>query len=239
MFVILLFGFLIKKNYLNATILIISIIGFECLWIILYYKGRLPSYVGYTLYLGEILLLLAEFIKVTLTSSTKDLSSKKINNAIFSILIIITLILSIKQFFSINKEVRTNNITSDLRVSVLMYCEEHYDNYYIRDYRSMSYFENAKFGRLGLGNNYGPYVTWTCNYPHMSNRISLKENQNMCDWIKEHDNVYLIVNDERLESVCERQRELFLSNGIVCDFKKIDEISVNQYKINILKYVCN
>lgn len=223
-----------ERNWKYIFWLSVFEITFEMLWLYLYYKGRLPERVGYCLCIGQIMVTL--FVLW---------NTKKFHEifAFASIKVVALFIVGICIGTSFSTVKRTNQnvlITGQTLSETRKYCEEHSENLYLRDFNSFRYSDIMKGKSEQIAANMRPFNDWTVNFPLKTAIAPLDGSQELCSWISNESNVYLLVDETRGEGVCERQKELFLSRGIECEVVLEDEIHIsNNNVIEVYHYISN
>lgn len=223
-----------ERNWKYIFWLVVFEITFEMLWLYLYYKGRLPERVGYCLCIGQVV------VTLFILWNTKKLHEIF---AFVKVKIVVLFIVGIcigTSFSTVKMANQNALITGQILSEAKKYCEEHSGNLYLRDFNSFRYSDIMKGKGEQIAANMRPFNGWTINYPLKTTIAPLDGSQELCSWISNESNVYLLVNQTRAEGVCERQKGLFLSRGIECELALEDEIHIsNNTIIEVYHYICN
>ncbi len=228
---------LYRKAWLEAGADIVFVVGFEALWVYLYYGGRLPIWVGTSLYLlGFIVLILLLFRE----SLVNYISNNHTVQIVAALGIGCLLGGGVMQVTQDNSE-QANK--ASLIQEVKLYCENHKGNVYYRDFHSFAENdgrEKVKAGDEFEAANFFPANGWTVNLPYNDQYMPTDGSQELCSWISKQDNFYIIIRNDRAEGVCSRTEDLFASRGISCELELDDELQIsNGDKVNVYHFICN
>lgn len=224
----------IEKKWIYIVIAGIFELEFDAMWCYLYVTGRLPERVGYVLCIGQImsaLFLLWKFQKIEKTVIWKSLAIAG------TFIITISLGVSLSNVKMLNEAVLS---AGKIRTETKLYCEEHKENLYFRDFNSFRYADTTKGKEERIASNMRPFNDWTTNFPLKTDLAPLDGSQELCDWIRKQSNVYLLVDKNRAEGVCNRKEALFEARGIACELELSDELVMpNGYVIQVYHFHCD
>ena len=219
-----------KRDIPKLFLGIVIIIGFEMIWFYLFMKGRTPYRVGYGLYMVAIAL-----VTSLLWNNEKIGFVWKKSIVKFTVIFFVSIIIG-QIITGVNTENYKRYEASQTRKEAKIYCENHKDNFYIRDYLSFTQREVIQNHDENIAGNFRSLSEWNFCYPISDAYIPY--GKELCHWIKEAGNVYLIVNSIRADEMCERQENLFASRGVSCEMRLIDSIQIsNGTVLEIYKYV--
>lgn len=223
-----------KLDYYKLCITVCSFLGLVFIWIILLYTGRLPSHVVYSLYICELMFLLANMFQDNFWDAIFTLNGRKTLGLLFIIYVGIGLNISMSSDMVAEKNELKH--ISEIKQLVYDYADEHKGNIYIRDILSLNYFESYN---NQTGGNVIPYVTWLSQFPIKCQYLDFDSDDNFGTWLSKKDNVYLIVRSDRAEAVCDRKKRLLATMNTDCELVKVDEIiSSKGTKEYVYHFVC-
>lgn len=225
---------IVDKKWFQLFLSVFLVVIFESLWVYLYYKGRLPVRVGYSLCVGGIAAVMSMLWREQKIERLIRIGGGQII-AMFCIAVIFGQTMS-----NIEIENDADEQLSQIKRDTKQYCENNNQNLYLRDlYSFWLSCERIQDRDERLGVNYRPYNDWTCGMPLKCPYMPLDGSRELCSWIAEQENVYLLVDIERAEGVTKRQEDLFISRNIKCDLVLSDEIYIENGKvIQVYKYEC-
>lgn len=229
----ILFLILWKKRNIWAIVLeILAIVIFEMVWMYLYISGRSPFRVGYGLYMGAIAVIYAWLWE---HEQVKKLWEKPAVKIAFMFCLSILLGGMLADANAENAKRADLSLTKSV---VKQYCEDHSENLYLRDYLSFTQREVIQNRDERMAANFRSLSEWNFCYPLDDNYIPF--DQDLCNWIKNKDDVFFMVHTSRAEGMCSRQEELFASRGILCELVLEDELQIpNGETIQVFHYVCD
>ncbi len=220
---------LYRKSWLEAFLDAFFVVGFEAVWVYLYYGGRMLLRVGQPLYLFGFVI---ELILIC-----KDPILKKLleNRTIQAIGIFITAFLLGGEIIDMQYENEASAEKALTFQEVKEYCENNKDNVYFRDV--YSYASSGNNGKEIVQNkdemeaaNFVPPNGWVVSFPLNNQYIPTDGSQELCSWLSDKDNFYIIIDSSRAEDVCNRTENLFRSRGIDCELEQTDELDISNGK---------
>ena len=221
---------ILKKDKIQVFLTIALTIGFEIIWIWLYYGNRLPERVGISLYIIGIStgigLLWQEhyFFKVFQS------------RGFCLMMVLVVLLITGKNIIYVNQKYAEYNYEDVLVLK--QYCEEHRENIYLKDYISLLGVELQNGDEMTAA-NFVPSVPWESVKPIKNQYIPAGSDQELCNWISQQKNIYLIAKENRAEGLCDRQEALFASRGYKWKWVFEEEISSPKNIFYVYHGTCN
>ncbi len=203
-----------KKDKLKLFLAISTTIGYELVWIYLYFRNRLPIHVGYSLNMIAVATVMSLLWK-------ESLVKKILRSGLVWIILLLFLSTNLLQVAtSIHKQNRVEANNALLLSTVKQYCEENKDNIYFRDFFSFNnailYKERIYARDERKASNFIPPNGWSVILPMDNQYIPSGGQQELCGWIQEKDNIYMMIEHGRAKNTCRRTEALFASRGIEC-----------------------
>lgn len=213
-----------KKDRLKLFLVVNTAIGFELVWIYLYFRNRLPIHVGYSLNMIAIAVVIAFLWK-------EPLIKKVLKSGMVWLIICLFLSSNLLQKAVIIKEENHVEATNALLLStVKKYCEENKENIYFRDFfsfnNSILYKELIYARDERKAANFVPPNGWSVILPMDNQYIPSGGEQELCSWIQEKSNIYIMIERSRVKNTRMRTEALFASRGIDCHLVLEDVLEI-------------
>ncbi len=226
-----------RRAWFHLFLEVVSVIGFEALWLYLYYGARLPVRVGRSLYLLGFILVMAFLFEEPLVHKIWHYRWAQI------VAILIVAVLFWREAVIIQGDNELRAYRASYFQEIMQYCEDNSENVYFRDVNSnigtgISY-EKIKDKSDRLAANYVPPNGWMVSLPLDNQFMPTDGSQELCSWISEQNNFYLIVNSDRADGVCLRTENLFQSRGIDCTLELEDVFQTsNDMTLDVYHFSC-
>ena len=227
-----------RKNIFRLVLVSCSAIGFEAIWLYLYFRNRLPIHVGYSLNMMMIL------VVFSFLWNAKPASIVPWRKGRTFICVAVAACLAVS-LFHIDRKMRVDNDreanNAQLLVTVKQYCEDHPDNVYYRDFfsfnNSILYKELISQRDEEKAANFIPPNGWSVVVPLDNQFLPTDGNTDLCSWLQGRTNYYFLVDENSAEGRCQRIENLFSSRGITCNMVLVDTVdSPNGVTIGVYQF---
>lgn len=197
LYVIVLLTALLNRNF--RMLWELPVLGFmrTGLWLFILYRKRYPARITHSLYLMEIVILVALFFMEVVTQNNKN----RILKTVFTIFLSIFSILCISNsVYKVHIEYeRRENINQSL-IALQTYTRENNDCFYFWDVYSSVYYSEKMFVNVNnSGSNYDIMGGWACKSPLMREKYKKYGIQSMEDALLNLDYVFYVVQSPEPE----------------------------------------
>ncbi len=205
---------LYQKDKFKLFLVVSTAVGFELIWVYLYFRNRLPIHVGYSLNMIAVAAVIALLWRESLIK--KVLKSGFIWFVLF--LFLTTNLLQRTTAIQAGNRIEATNAL--LLSTVKQYCEENKENIYFRDFfsfnNSILYKELIYARDERKAANFIPPNGWSVVLPMDNQYLPSGGGQELCSWIQDKNNIYIMIERSRAKDICMRTEALFASRGIEC-----------------------
>lgn len=162
-------------------------------WFYLIWQGRLPDRITQSLYIVELVILLAIFIE----QDWKEKISKRYLAFGMALVLCLSMYLGIPKLQAVKGENAGKAYFGVAYEQVKEYAAAHPENFYLLDMNSFSSFTRDVFKTKNFrGLNALVMGSWLPNSPHIQKRLELAGIENLKDAVIHSDNVYVIFGDD-------------------------------------------
>lgn len=207
--------------------------------IYLAFKGRFPERVAICIGLGIIAVWFGYLYEKWKKKAEQEQFDKKVNIKILyiSLCIILTGITGVR-LWDRQSENADDAKLAYAKMQLSLYCQENSNNIYFRDFWSFSQRgdlflhseEYASTNYIGIGG-------WTYNSPLYNQKMEYLKCTNLLEAIRENNNVYYLVNEQRYEGVSTRLNQYFYSQGESIEVELMDIIDTECETVYVLHFV--
>lgn len=215
---------LYQKDKFKLFLVVSTAVGFELIWIYLYFRNRLPIHVGYSLNMIAVAAVIALL--------WREPSIKKVLKSGF-VWIVLFLFLTtnlLQKATAIQAGNRIEATNALLLSTVKQYCEENKENIYFRDFfsfnNSILYKELIYARDERKAANFIPPNGWSVVLPMDNQYLPSGGEQELCSWIQNKNNIYIMIERSRAEGTCMRTEALFASRGMDCHLVLEDVLEI-------------